>query len=296
MEKWEKALEINPSFDKPLYGLAWAYYGKGEYGEAMIYFEKMIEKDANSWNGLARCYKVLQNKEKAIEAYDKTIEVMPGNIEGYINKASYLLEELQDTVGAIYLYQKGAEITPDGIEKYISLAAAYFAMGKEEEMIASANKALEIEPNSSMVNMSLIQVFFYTQQYAKALDHLAAIRTIPDDVRGYSRNHKQISLDLLAKCSYVLNKYEQAENLAKESIGINPNNAYAYSTLAEVYSLMGKDELFYKTLEVAFKRGGSPPYIMEDAPYQRFLNKKRFKDLVERYTKKTEPLDQVAEN
>ena len=47
---------------------------------------------------------------------------------------SYLWEELKDTVGAIYLYQKGAEITPDGAGKYMSLAAAYMAMGKHEEM------------------------------------------------------------------------------------------------------------------------------------------------------------------
>lgn len=62
IEKWKKALEINPSFDKPLSGLAWSYMFKREYGEAMIYFEKMLEKDANSWtgwNGLANCYRFM---------------------------------------------------------------------------------------------------------------------------------------------------------------------------------------------------------------------------------------------
>ena len=299
IKKWKKALEINPSFDKPLYGLGSAYSDRGEYGEAMIYFEKMIEKDAENWygwNGLANCYKRLENKEKAIAAYDKTIEIEPEYFGGYLNKASYLLEELQDTAGAVHLFQKGAEVTPDGIEKYMSLAGAYFAMGKHEEMMASAHKALEIDPNNSRVNMNLIQILSYKKQYAKALNYLAAIRTIPNDVRGDSRWHKQKGLYLLAQCSYLLNKYEQAEVLAKESIAVDSNYGFPYTILAETYSLMGKDELFYKTLEAAFKRGVTFEELMNDAPYQRFLNKKRFKDLVEKYLKKTEPLDQVAKS
>ena len=114
-------------------------------------------------------------------------------------------------------------MVPDGIEKYMSLGADYFAMGKDEEMMASIDKALEIEPNNSIVNMSLIQMFFYKQQYAKALNYLAAIRTIPDEVRGDSRYHKQTGLYLLAQSSYFLKQYEQAEILAKECIAINPN-------------------------------------------------------------------------
>lgn len=299
IEKWKKALEVNPSFDKPLSGLAWACVYKREYGEAMIYFEKMIEKDADSWsgwNGLANCYKWLGNKEKAIAAYDKTIEIMPDKMWGYANKASYLWEELKDTMGGVYLYQKGAEIVPDGIEKYMSLAGAYMAMGKQEEMMASINKVLEIDPNNPMANKSLINIFYRQKKYAEALNYLAAIRTIPDDARGDSRYQKQYGLNTLAMCSYFLNDYKQAEILAKESIAVDSNNGLPYTTLAETYSLMGKDELFYKNLEAAFKRGISPEILMDDAPYQRFLNKKRFKDLLEKYEKKKAPLDSVAKN
>ena len=300
IEKWEKALEINPSFDKPLYGLGWAFYNKREYGEATIYFEKMIKKDPNSsegWYGLARCYKSLENKGKALEAYDKAIEIKPKYFSSYLNKASYLLEELQDTTGAVYLYQKGAEMAPDGIEKYFSLAGAYFAMGKYDETIASAHKALEIDPNNSIVNMNLIQLFLYGKEYAKALDYLAAIRTIPNDIRDNSLSHKQKSLRLLAQCSYFLKDYEQAEQLARESIAVNPNNAYPYVTLAETYSLMGKDEAFYEAIEEAFKRGVLPIELETDnKPYQRFLNQQRFKELVKKYEKKQEVLDPITKN
>ena len=144
--------------------------------------------------------------------------------------------------------------------------------------------------------MSLIQMFFYKQQYAKALNYLAAIRTIPDEVRGDSRYHKQTGLYLLAQSSYFLKQYEQAEILAKECLAINPNNAWAYSTLAEIYSLMGKDEGFYEALEEALKRGISVSSFIEDMPYQRFLNKKRFEDLIAKYEQKKASLDQVAKN
>lgn len=299
IEKWKKALTINPSFDKPFSGLGWAYIAKREYGEATIYFEKILEKDANNWggwNGLAHCYKRLKNEEKAIAAYDKTIEILPGKMWGYANKASYLWEELKDTAGATFLFQKGAEVTPDGIEKYMSLSAAYMAMGKFDKMLEYLNKVLEIDPNNSMANMSMINIAYGEKKYEEVLNYLAVIRAIPDNARGDSRYHKQSSLNLLAMSSYLTNKYKQAEILAKESIAVDPNNGLPYTTLAETYSLMGKEEAFYKNLEEAFKRGISPNIIIEDAPYQRFLNKKRFKDLVKKYEQKKAPLDQIAKN
>ena len=106
IEKWKKALEINPTFDKPLSGLGWAFFNKSEYGEAMIYFEKMIEKDPKSWrgwNGLAYCYNRLENKEKALAAYDKLIEIRPEYIGGYANKASYLWEVLKDYRRSLFI-------------------------------------------------------------------------------------------------------------------------------------------------------------------------------------------------
>ncbi len=299
IEKWKKARAINPNFRNPLSGLAWAYISKREYGEATMYFEQMIEIDAKSysgWNGLAQCYKYLEDEEKALAAYDKTIEVMPDKIWGYANKAEYLWQYLKDTAGATFLYQKGAEITPDGIEKYISLAGAYMAMGENDKMMEYVDKALEIDPNNSLGNMIKINILFYDKKYKEALDYLGAISAIPDDARGDRLYHKQTSLNSLAMASYFIGKYKQAETLAKKSISVNPNNPLPYTSLAETYSLMGKDEAFYEALEKAFKRGISAKVLIEDAPYQRFLNKKRFKELVKKYEKKTAPLDQVAKN
>ena len=299
IEKWKKALEINPSFEKPLSGLAWSYMSKREYGEAMIYFEKMIEKDANSWagwNGMANCYRWLKNKEKAIAAYDKAIEIQPDKMWGYVNKASYLWQDLQDTTGATYLYQKGAEVTPDGIEKYISLAAAYNSMGDEPKMMEYLHKILEIDPNNSRGVTSMIRILYEDKQYEKTLNYLPALRTIPDDARGDRRYHKQGGLNLLAMSSYLIKKYKQAEALAKESIAVDPNSALPYTTLAETYSLVGKDEAFYIAIEDALKRGMLAEVFIKDAPYQRFVNKKRFKDLLKKYEKKEAPLDQIAKN
>lgn len=299
IEKWKKALSVNPSFDKPLAGLAWAYFAKREYGEATMYFEKMIESDENSWNGwngLANCYWRLENKKKAIAAYDKTIEIMPDKMWGYANKANYLWQALKDTTGATFLYQKGAEVTPDGIEKFMSLSAAYMAMGKYDEMMKYIHKVLEIDPDNSMGNMSMINALYSEKKYRKALTYLETIRKIPENARGDIRYHKQSSLNLLAMASYLINDYEQAEILAKESIAVDRNSGLPYTTLAETYSLMGKDEAFYETIEKAFKRGIPLKVLEDDAPYQRFLNKKRFKDLVKKYNQKKEALDPIAKN
>lgn len=299
IEKWKKARAINPDFDNPLIGLGWAYYGKREFGEATLYFEKMIEKNPKGyggWNGLANCYKRMENKEKTIAAYDKCIEVMPDKIWGYANKAEYLWQNLKDTAGAVFLYQKGAEVIPDGIEKFISLAGAYMAMNQTDKMIEYVDKALEIDSKNALCNKLKINVLTYTKKYEEAFEYLPAVRSIPSNARGDNLFHKQSALNLLAMASYELKNYEQALELAKESIAVNIRNGWPYTTLAETYSYMKKDEEFYDALETAFEMGIPPMSLLEDEPYQRFLNKKRFKDLVAKYSKKKAPLDQVATN
>ena len=297
IEKWKKALEINPNFNNPIIGLAWAHFSKRDYGEATLYFEKMIERDANSysaWNGLAMCYKFSDNQEKALEAYDKSIEVAPDRIWGYANKAEYLWQTLNDTAGAIFLYQKGAEITPDGIEKYISLAGAYMAMNENEKMLEYVDKALEIDPNNALCNKIKINILHYQKDYVNALNYLETVRAIPSDSRGDVLYHKQSSINILAMSSYGLKKYQQAEALAKESIALNPNNPMPYTTLAETYSFMRRDNDFYEAIEKAFRLGVSPTILEDDEPYQRFLNQPRYKKLLEKYTIKKEPLDGIA--
>ncbi len=297
--KWKKAMDINPDFDNPMNGLAWAYVQKKEFGEATLYFEKLIKNDPKNfggWNGLAICYGRLEDNEKAIEAYDKSIEAMPDRIWGYANKADYLMWTLKDTAGAAFLYQKAAEVTPDGIEKYIALAAAYDAMNQEDKMIEYIDKVLEIDPNNSMGVRSKINSLSNSKKYAEALTYLPRLRSIPEDAMGDVAYHKQTGLNTLGMVAFYMKDYQQMLGLAKESIAVNPNFSLPYTTLAEANSMLGKDEAFYEAIENAFKKGFSPKIILKDKPYKRFLNKKRFKDLVEKYKEKKVPLDQVANN
>lgn len=299
IEKWKKALQVAPDFDNPVSGLAWANFTKKDYAEAIMYFEKILEKDPkgyNGWIGLAQCYRQMENKEKAIEAYDQCINVMPDKIWGYVGKAEYLFWTLKDTAGATFLYQKAAEVTPDGIEKYIALAAAYQSMNEEDKMMEYVDRVLEIDANNSMGNMSKINALSNQKKYEEALTYLPKIRLIPEDARGDLLYHKQSSLNSLAMVCYYIKDYEQMLSLAKEAIAVNVNNSLPYTSLAEANSMLGKDEGFYEAIEKAFARGFPPKVLLGDEPYQRFLNKKRFKDLVEKYSKKMAPLDQVATN
>lgn len=299
-EKFKRALEIKPDFNNALTSLGWNYFGANEPEEATLYFERMIAKDAksyNGWNGLAQCYRRIGNQEKAIEAYDKSISVAPNQVWGYANKAEYVLQSLKDTAGATILYQTAAEVTKDGMEKYIALAGAYMTMNKMDKMMEYVDKGLEIDPNYSLGNMVKIQVLAMNEEYEEALTYLDRIQAIPVDARGDKLYHKQSSLNQLAMASYHLKKYDQAIVLGKESAAVFPNNGWPYTTIAETYSLMGgKDNEFYHYLEEAFKRGVPSSALMDDAPYQKYLHQKRFIDLVKKYERKKQPLDQVATN
>jgi len=121
-------------------------------------------------------------------------------------------------------------------------------------------------------------------------------RRVSNEGFNDSRFQKQNALNQMAMASYQLKKYDLSVQLAKESIAVYPDAGMPYTTLAEAYSYMGKDELFYEALEEAFKRKINPGFLLDDKAYQRFLNKKRFKDLVRKYEQRKEPLDQYAKN
>ena len=90
-------------------------------------------------------------ERKAIEAYEKALQLKPMNGDIYNNLAWLLItaqdESLHDPARALELAQRAVELKPGG---YIldTLAVAYWANGMVEEAVATENKALEADPKN----------------------------------------------------------------------------------------------------------------------------------------------------
>jgi tetratricopeptide (TPR) repeat protein len=77
-----KALDIEPKFINALRGLGLTYIAMGRIDEAKEILEKAVKdypKFAPLYDDLARAYVISHDYEKALDAYQKVIELAPGS-------------------------------------------------------------------------------------------------------------------------------------------------------------------------------------------------------------------------
>jgi len=78
-----RALEINPNNGAYLDSLGWVYYRKGMYKEALVALKKADEilKDPVIYEHLGDVYLKLNQREKALEYWELSLELLPGQEE-----------------------------------------------------------------------------------------------------------------------------------------------------------------------------------------------------------------------
>ena len=292
IEKFEKALTIDPAFDKVLSNIAWTHFRNKDYEKAIPAFKRNLAinpEQLSSWNGIAMSYRALDQDEAALAAYDKLITADPTNLWGYTNKADFLLSK-KDTVGASALFQLAAEKVEEGVDKYFALGGFYVALNKLDSTLIYGEKILEIEPNNSRVINQIILCSYYMERYETALTYRAKAEHIDENGNGDQPYHKVHSLNMLAMASYQLKRYEDALELVNQAIAVDPSIAYPYTTLAETYGLMGQTDNFYAALLQALEKGFPLEELLEDEPYVRFIPQTRFQKIIEKYKTKKEEM------
>ena len=106
--------------------------------------------------------------DKAIEAYEKAIEIKPDKDEAYY-AIGVVYTNLSKFEKAIEAYEKAIKIKPDKYEAYYSIGVAYASSNKFKEAIKAYKKAIEIKPShKAYYNMGT--VYFRLGKYQKAIE------------------------------------------------------------------------------------------------------------------------------
>ncbi len=120
-----------------------AYFRKGQFGNAVVEFNKAVKKDKNfafAWDMLGYSYRKLENYKKAVECYDKSLKVDPMGKMPLMNKP-IAYELMQDIDNAILGYL-------DFIEKYPKDAEGYYGIGRMYHIKGNYEKALDNTMNA----------------------------------------------------------------------------------------------------------------------------------------------------
>jgi tetratricopeptide (TPR) repeat protein len=94
---------------------------------------------------------------RAIQAYQKAIELNPAYVEAY-NNLGIIYQETGDLDRAFQVYQKATEINPQYEKAYNNLGILLLLKGRLEEATEAFQKALTINPNNveSLINLGVL--------------------------------------------------------------------------------------------------------------------------------------------
>ena len=129
----------------------------------------------------------LRDYEKAIDDYNKTIELNPKFSWPYLNRA-IAYGRLKRWEEAIVDYGRAIELDANYADAYNGRAWSYCQIGKFEEALLDANKALKLKPNEANFFDTRASAYAGLKRYEEALaDMDKAIKLSPEGWLYYNR-------------------------------------------------------------------------------------------------------------
>ena len=173
---------------------------KGHEGDASAREQEIspAERAANSAAEFVRVREI----GKAIENYQKAINLDPGYVEAYYGLGRLYLIETQEFDKSLEMYKKGTELAPDDPYSHTSLAYAHFVTGEYQQSVEEYVLAVQLDFDNEDAYLNL------GYAYEKMEMDLAAIN-------AYRRAHELSPTDSravqsLAQLYYRAELYDQA--------------------------------------------------------------------------------------
>ena len=180
----EKALEYNPD-NLDLYGyVAGCYHQMKEYGKAIATYEKILaltdstdlERQSEVITGMGDTYSETQDTVKAVECYERALELDPSNSGALNNYAYYLAQRGQDLDRAERMAALAVKEDPDNANFIDTYAWVYFAKKDYEKALLYIKSAIENDEDEHLLEHYGDILWFNNEkeqaveQWTKALD------------------------------------------------------------------------------------------------------------------------------
>ena len=131
---YEKALELNPEFNKARINLAMLYAETADPDTALVLLEEAVRIDPNdpkAYNNIGMIYYSKGNNDRAVKAYTRALEIDPVNAEAHYNlglafaESGLLVEAMREWREVLDLEQEGelAERTRVSLERVEKMLA-----------------------------------------------------------------------------------------------------------------------------------------------------------------------------
>ena len=239
------AKSLDVSFDNysSLYNIIYCYDMLDQHKEAIDYLSEFIENEPYSeiaWHQIGRQYFVIENFDKALEAFDYSILIDENFIGAHLEKAK-TLEELERYEEAISFYHKTMEIDTPTSFAYLRIGKCYEKLKQPQKAVDFYNKTVTEDPLLDKGWLALTEFHIKNKNYHKGLYYINKALGIDEDNHLYWHQFAEINLNL--------NLFEEAAKAYYKCIGLQDDRLEVYIALADVLVFLGE---FDESLQVLF--------------------------------------------
>lgn len=172
--------------------------------------------------------------ETAAKAFKQAVDMAPqsplaGDASNYL-AMSYL--KLEDSEKAIEAYQRWMQLKPDQADPHIKLGNLYFSQEKHKEAEKEFEEAVRLDPNAKNI-YSLGQAYLFLERYSEAEAEFRKVqRLMPQDPGG----HYGMGLAYSKQGRYekAIEMFDQAIRLDREFYDAYAEKGYAYADMGDM--------------------------------------------------------------
>ena len=205
---------------------------------AVSYFNEAIAKDpgyALAYSGLARVYAILpdygdspvEDHPKAMAAARKALELDPSLSESHLVLGGQMMYQDWNIAGGVAEFKKAVELDPDNARVHSRYALNISIVGgMEQEALAEANRARQLDPQSKEISYVLGFVHNCARQFDQGI---AVCKKLASENPTYADAH-----DCLANAYWAKHMYPQAiEEFKVEGQASSDQNLSEYASALE---------------------------------------------------------------
>lgn len=233
------------------------------YTEAIKKCEQAIALNATHpypRNILGRVYADMGHHAKALDCFQKAVELKVDFLLGYINlgAVSYLTGDYERSIAS---FSKAIELNRNAYAAHYGLGVVYETLGKNKEAMQALQKSLELRPGNAsaletlgklQLKEGLIEAALQTGNEMASKNMDGAFVLLGDALLQAGKTDEAIaSLKkapqggaevpyLLGYCEMVQGRYEAAERLMEDVLKIDPRHFGAYSARTALKLYLGK--------------------------------------------------------
>ena len=220
---------LNPNIISTNFYMALSYKLAGNYPKAIELYQKILEispKSISVYADISSAYTEQEKWEEALTWLDKADEVQPNNFQVQIHYANYFIRKKEYKKAYEYL-NLAKKLQPKSTIPFEAIANISLRLKNYDDAILNFQKCIELEPKKASFVNQLGNTYKQKGDSQAAINqYLKAAKLEPRFVMSY---------DNLANIHFSLKKFDQAIKYFEKCIELEPSNSIYLRATAEAY-------------------------------------------------------------